>query len=163
MGILNTRKKLKLHSWYDDEEVNVYLAGILARSLVQEAPTFKYPGELHQEMSSTDKVQNYYRLKKNADSILIMLGIFRSLPPKGSAHRKTHFIDQGTAEYAEAASYKHQIDRNATTMVGVLCKLSDGFEDYLTIFDHMRKEYLSMTHKISEGTLYHLTKGPQTL
>ena len=163
MGILKTRKRLNLPSWHDEEEVNVYLAGILARAVSQSPLSFQYTTELHENLSSTDKAQNYWRLKRNADAILILLGIFRALPPQGSAHRRSHFIDQGAAEYAEAASYRHQIDRDVTSMVDILCKMSDGFEDYLNVFDVMRKEYLGMRSRISPGSFYHLTKGPEVL
>ena len=160
MVILEARKTMPLPTWPDEEEVNVYLAGVLNRLInpLGQPLEFKYNHELATELEGKDKAAHYRRFKRNADAALVLLGVFRSLPPTGAPFTRSYFIGQGCSDYAQAASFRHQIDRHASTLVQVLCRMSDGFEEYLDLFEHIRRDYFNLRVRLSEGTLYHLRR-----
>ncbi len=152
-----------------DEDVNVYLAGLLA-SLIDpnyHAMTGKYimryDVPLFEMVESTDNSRTKYQIyKTNADFLLVSIGIFNNpnrMRPRAAAWmnmpRKT-YIGRGMAYYDLARSYCFETYRRNTALAAVLGKLSTGFEKYIRIISLMRSEYLNMYRKITSGELYHL-------
>lgn len=154
---------------YFDEDVNVYLAGLLA-SLID--PNYhaitgkyimRYDIPLFEMVKSTDNSRTKYQIyKTNADFLLVSIGIFNN-PNRMRSHaatwmnmpRKT-YIGRGMAYYNLARSYCLETFRRNTALGAVLGKLSTGFEKYIRIISLMRSEYLNMYRKITSGELYHL-------
>lgn len=154
---------------YFDEDVNVYLAGLLA-SLVD--PAFHaaagryvrtYDVQLFEFVasmkSSFTKFQAY---KANADFLLVSLGIFDNparMRPRSVSYMnipQSNYIGRGMTYYHLAQSYCRETYRRNTALESVLGKLASGFEKYLDVLSLMRSEYLNMYRKITSGELFHL-------
>lgn len=154
---------------YFDEDVNVYLAGLLA-SLVDPARHAAagmyirtYDIQLFELVKSMqNSFTKFQAYKANADFLLVSIGIFdnpvRMRPrsvPRMSIPRE-NYIGRGMAYYHLAQSYCRETYRRNTALETVLGKLSSGFEKYLRILSLMRSEYLNMYRKITSGELFHL-------
>jgi len=154
---------------YFDEDVNVYLAGLLA-SLIDPACRAAaeryirtYDIQLHELVESMEhgyaKFQAY---KANADFLLVSIGIFDNplrMRPRSTPYMsipREAYIGRGMVYYHLAQSYCREVYRRDTALVTVLGKLASGFEKYLAALALMRSEYLNMYRKITSGELYHL-------
>lgn len=154
---------------YFDEDVNVYLAGLLA-SLVDPARHAAagryirtYDIQLFELVESMENSSmKYQAYKANADFLLVSIGIFDNpaqMRPRSVPHLSIpleSYIGRGMAYYNLAQSYCREMYRRSTALETVLGKLSTGFEKYLRILSLMRSEYLNMYRKITSGELYHL-------
>lgn len=151
----------------NDADVHVYLAGLLAQILPSERHEelsvgylYDYDFELADALEGADGARTFRTLKTNADNILVALGIFRALPTPRVRHKgfvtRDDYVGRGRTYYTQAASCRKRIDRQTTARVEVLEKLSDRFEAYLQLLDHLRADYLDLHTKLSSGTLFHL-------
>jgi hypothetical protein len=154
---------------YYDEDVNVYIAGLLA-SLVDPAHhasmsnyIVRYDISLFELIESTENNFTKYRIyKTNADFLLVSLGIFNN-PKQMKPHAdpfmrmtRNAYIGRGMAYYRLAQSYCRETSRRHGAVDSVLGKLSTGFEKYARVLSLMRSEYLNLFRRITNGELYHL-------
>jgi hypothetical protein len=152
-----------------DEDVNVYLAGLLA-SLVSSSRgrndargTLSGDASLFEAAEAAGGTREKYELyRRSADSLLVALGIFKNarsrrpdsvpyLALPDAAH-----IGRGKAYYAIARGFAAQIHRRNTAIGDVLGKLSDNFERYLGVLSLMGGEHLNIFRQLSQGELFHL-------
>jgi hypothetical protein len=154
---------------YFDEDVNVYVAGLLA-SLIDPAChagmskyIMRYDIPLFELVRSARSSYTKYQIyKTNADFLLVSLGIFnnpKQMRPHAAPIMEMSdgvYIGRGMAYYRLAQSYCRETFRRDTAVESVLGKLSVGFEKYARILSLMRSEYLNLFRRISSGELYHL-------
>lgn len=154
---------------YFDEDVNVYLAGLLASMIdpAYHAAAARYIRtydiQLYELVEAMEHdYTKYQAYKTNADFLLVSIGIFdnplrmrqRSIPHMSNP--RATYIGRGMAYYNLAESYCRETYRRNTAVGTVLGKLSSGFEKYLGILSLMRSEYLNLYRRITNGELYHL-------
>jgi len=153
---------------YPDEDVNVYLAGLLTSLINPQRRSG--PGligasdaSLFEAASAAACPRDAYLLyRSNADHILVSLGIFknpRMKRPDSVSHlamSASGYIGKGKSYYAIARSYAAHIHRRNTAIGEVLGKLSYGFERYLKVLSLMGGEHLNILRQISEGEIFHL-------
>jgi hypothetical protein len=157
-----------------DEDVNVYLAGLLA-SLVhprggRDGARGMSPGDasLFEAAGAAALTREKYDLYRRAgDSLLVSLGIFknaRAKRPDSVPHLSLSdaaHIGRGKAYYAIARAYAAQIHRRNTAIGDVLGKLSDNSERYLGVLSLMGGEHLNIFKQLSQGELFHLESAPR--
>lgn len=172
--LLRAREDLRMHTGMDgdDEDVNVYLSGLLAGIL--RAPDWEernaaivrsYEIDMARDLADADRARSFCVLKVNADNILVSLGIFRALPRRSTRYpnlSRDDYVERGRNYYQRAASYRERIDRQTSGRADVLRKLAHGYDRYLKILDHMRDEYLHLRTTLSPGTIFHLEKDAST-
>ena len=154
---------------YFDEDVNVYLAGLLtsiiypqSRALSSSCVASSDAVLFEQACAARSPRERYLLYRDGADRILLSLGIFRNtrlrrpdskpylaLTPRG-------WIGRGKTYYALARSYAAQTHRANTGIGEVLGKLSHGFERYLSVLSLMGGEHLNFFRQISDGEIFHL-------
>lgn len=156
-----------------DEDVNVYLASLLASFMHPEfhARTRKYlsryDSDLFEKIKDSSDVRLKYTIyKTNADFLLISIGIFKNpdqLRPNGSDFllqtNEEAYMGRAKAYYQFAYTYSQSMFRRATAISEVLEKLSKGFEQYVEILSHMRGEYFNILDRLSSGDIYHLERS----
>jgi hypothetical protein len=155
-----------------DEDVNVYLAGLLASVIDANVAPARRPDIALDDLSlaetadaSASPREKFELYRESADRLLVGLGIFKNargrrpdsvehLRPTGDA-----YIGRGKVYYALAQSYAVQTFRRSTAVSDCLGKLSHNFERYLAVLSTMRGEYLNLCETLSEGALYHLERS----
>jgi hypothetical protein len=155
-----------------DEDVNVYLAGLLTSTIVAEssAPTRLDLAlddlSLAERAAAAEQPREKYTLyRASADRLLVSLGIFknaRGRRPDSRVHLRLPdqtYVGRGKAYYALAQSYAVQTFRRGNAVSDCLGKLSRGFEQYLGVLSTLRGEYLNLREALSEGALYHLERS----
>ena len=158
---------------YFDEDVNVYLAGLLV-SLIAPGPLGRREARLPADdaslaaMAAAATARERYELyRANADHLLVSLGVFgnaRARRPDSAALMHLSdaaYVGRGKAYYALAQSYAAGLARRATAVSDCLGKLSRGFERYLAVLSTLRGEYLNLHERISDGALYHLERSAE--
>ncbi len=157
-----------------DEDVNVYLAGLLvsivnpSREGTEARGAFSEDASLFEAGGATAGTRGKYDLYRRAgDYTLVSLGIFknaRSRRPDSVPHlalSDAAHIGRGKAYYAIARAYAAQIHRRNTAIGDVLGKLSDNFERYLGVLSLMGGEHLNIFRQLSQGELFHLESVPR--
>ncbi len=157
-----------------DEDVNVYLAGLLASLVYPLREADRTRGtpcgdaSLFEAAGAAAGTRERFDLYRRAgDSLLVSLGIFknaRSRRPDSVPHlalSDAAHIGRGKAYYAIARAYAAQIHRRNTAIGEVLGKLSDNFERYLGVLSLMGGEHLNIFKQLSQGELYHLESAPR--
>jgi len=156
-----------------DEDVNVYLANLLASFM---NPEFhertrkylsRYDSSLFDKVRRSSDVRLKYTIyKTNADFLLIAIGIFRNAdgrrPGSHDALLKDNeevYVGRAKTYYQFAYSYSQNVFRKATAVSDVLEKLSRGFERYVQILSHMRGEYFNILDRLGTGEVYHLERS----
>ena len=158
---------------YFDEDVNVYLAGLLV-SLIAPGREGRREGRLAADDASLAAMaaaaaprERFDLYRANADHLLVSLGIFanaRGRRPDSARHMHLAdgaYVGRGKAYYALAQSYAAGLARRTTAVSDCLGKLSRGFERYLAVLSTLRGEYLNLHERISEGVLYHLERSAE--
>jgi hypothetical protein len=157
-----------------DEDVNVYLVGLLGRFLSphyhEDACRYLQSCDLDlcEAAESCGDDRHAYRLYKiNADHLMLAIGLFHHVegaahPGQPHLHREPdEFIARGGIYYSIASSRLHHLRRRGTGPVSTLRKLGDGFGQYVEILRHLRTAYFHLTARVGEGTLYHLSREDQ--
>lgn len=152
-----------------DEDVNVYLANLLASLAVPSRGADDGRGALSGDASLFEAAEaaagtreKYELYRRSADALLVGLGVFknaRSRRPDSAPHfalSDAAHIGRGKAYYAIARAYSAQIHRRNTAIGDVLGKLSDNFERYLGVLSLMGGEHLNIFKQLSPGELFHL-------
>jgi len=157
---------------YFDEDVNVYLAGLLTSRVFGEpdgAPDsviFPYDIPLFETASvENDPRRRFTLYRANADDLLLRLGVFDNpggRRPGATAHmamtRET-WIGRGKAYYRLAWACAAETFRRPTAIGDVMEKLSNGFERYVGVLSAMRSSSLNMIPHISDGEMFHLERS----
>jgi len=155
-----------------DEDVNVYLAGLLTALVDGErAARARSPLALD-DLSVADAAaaagrprERYELYRASADRILVSLGIFKNARGRRPDSRsRLHlsdaaYVGRGEAYYALAQSYAVQTFRRSNAVSACLGKLSRDLERYLAVLSTLRGEYLNICETLSEGALYHLERS----
>jgi hypothetical protein len=155
-----------------DEDVNVYLAGLLTSHVFGNAaattagmimpydiPLFELAGE----ETSPRRRFNIYRA--NADHLLVRLGVFDNPSgrrPGSATHMaltRDAWIGRGKAYYRLAWACAAETFRRPTAIGDVMGKLSSGFERYVGVLSAMRPSCLNMIPRISNGEMFHLERN----
>lgn len=152
-----------------DEDVNVYLAALLADRIQPGAADHAGPAvadaDLYEAAAAAPGDRARYMLyRRGADALLLALGIFRNArgrPPaggRGIAEHERLYVGRGKTYYAVASSLAASLARRRSAASTVLEKLSRGFEGYLATLSHLAGEHFNIVRGISDGTLYHLER-----
>jgi hypothetical protein len=155
-----TEAGIPSNSDFYDEDVNVYLAGLLAAYVDPQfmAISGRYISpfdiDVAQMARHSDQRSRYTIYKVNADHLLVMTGIFESQPitiDEGEPTPESRTaIGRGRTYYQMAASYSRALARRATAASEVLGKLGHGFPGYVTILHHLRSEYFNLIERFAE-------------
>ena len=154
-----------------DEDVNVYLAGLLSRffsaSYHAQARRYLQPYDLdlrQQAEESGDPRYAYHLYKINADHLLLEIGIFHRVegalgPDHPLLHRDpSEFEGRGSLYYLLASSRLRHLRRRGGATEGALRKLGERFGRYVEVLRHVRSNYFHLMERIGEGSLYHLSR-----
>ena len=155
-----------------DEDVNVYLVGLLGRFLSsayhEETARYQYASDLDlaEAVAENPDDRHRYRLyRTNADHLLLAIGLFqqveRQRPHMSTfAREPEQFIGRGGTYYGMASSSLRRLRRRSTGTEVALNKLATGFADYAKILSRVRASYFHLTTRLGEGRLYHLLHDP---
>jgi hypothetical protein len=145
-----------------DEDVNVYLAGLLAAPLDPAyvrwtAPLIsRFDTDVATMVRGRDEREKYRIYKVNADHLMLTLGIFEpgretagpaAVGPDPRSYRV--YAGRGGIYYEIAASYGRGLARRLTASTEVLEKLSRGFEEYVTILQYLRSHYFNLIDRLN--------------
>ncbi len=164
-SVLKSRTETGMESnrRYYDEDVNIYLAGLLAAYLDPaytqwSAPLIsRFDTDVAAMVRGSDERNKYQIYKVNADHLMVTLGIFEpggdastllALPETASREYRV-YIGRGGTYYELAASYGRALARRLTASTEVLAKLGHGFEEYVAILNHLRSHYFNLIDRLS--------------
>lgn len=153
-----------------DEDVNVYLVGLMARFLEsayhEQASRYVHASDLDLADAvrrGADERLSFRLYKTNADHLLLAIGLFQHVA--GAEHSQAffrrqpeEFIGRGSSYYNMASSSLRRLRRRATAQEAALSKLAAGFEGYVSVLKHLRTSYFHLMGRLGEGTLFHLTR-----
>ncbi len=154
-----------------DEDVNVYLAGLLSRffsaSYHAEARRYLQPYDLdlRRRAEESGDARTAYRLYKvNADHLLLAIGIFHHVegaygPERPLLHRDpSAFEGRGSLYYLLASSRLRHLRRSEAGTGEALRKLGESFPRYVQVLRHVRSDYFHLMERLGEGSLFHLER-----
>jgi hypothetical protein len=152
-----------------DQEINVYLAGLLtsliaSTAFIQQKPyisVFDY--DIRNYLETHPGLRNEFVVyRDNADYGLLAAGLFAGENHRGSYH---HIVLSDQADlgkialyYSMAASALAHLQGTRQTLVCVLDSMSKYLDEIHQIVRHAALTYFDMVEKISDGSLYHLEK-----
>ncbi len=134
-----------------DEDVNVYLAGLLASYVdtrfMERCGRYISPFDIDvvDMARGADERARYTIYKVNADHQMVMAGIFEARQPSAATGPPTG--SRGPTYYQLAASYARTLARRETPEIHVFHKLSQAFRDYVTVLNHLRSEYFGLIER----------------
>ncbi|MFH1259414.1 MAG: hypothetical protein ABII74_06360 [Elusimicrobiota bacterium] len=162
-AIIKLQKKMECFrgNIFLEEEVNVYLAGVLLSLLVGRLFSDKLISlndtDIFQLLSKTKDVSEKYSIYKvNADHLLVCLGIFNNIGTsfKDShcfyGRRKETYVGRLQDYYLLASSYHQKIYRQQTILSQVLEQLSHNLSNYLQLLSFLRQDYFCLTKTVSK-------------
>ncbi len=174
--LLGARDEAGLPSNQDgfDEDVNIYVVGLLGRFLSAEyhdaARRYTYPTDLdlaREVRAKADDRFGYLAYRTNADQLLLGIGLFCQVEGHGVSanpvfgRRPDELTGRGATYYSLASSSLRRLQRRCTGPELAMNKLADRFTDYTSILKRLRTSYFQLTTRLSEGELFHLTQpGP---
>jgi hypothetical protein len=151
------------NSTRDDEEVNVYLVGLLSHlvsSPVVGALTRDRDVDVFEQVrGSTDvrfKAQVY---RTNADHLLVSSSLFAASPYVDRGGRRDFGdetldrISRGKTYYRFAAEFQTRAPAHSAAFAHVLGTLSEDFERYVNVLFHMRGEYFNLYERLRDSHL----------
>jgi hypothetical protein len=154
-----------------DEDVNVYVVGLLGRFLSaeyhDEARRYCYPTDLDlaREIEAQDDERFCYRAyRTNADQLFLGVGLFSHVEGHGVStdpifgRSPEELCGRGSTYYSLASSSLRRLRRRSTGPEQAMNKLSARFDDYTTILKRVRTSYFHLTCRIGEGALFHLAR-----
>ena len=153
-----------------DEDVNVYLAGLLSARIYARRPAVdasslaRFDAALHEAAARADRRAQFELYRSCADEILVSFGLFRNARaarptacPLG-AFPGRFWIGRGETYYAIARSRGASLRGGAAAIVEVMGKLSRRFERYAAVLSHLGGEHLGIVRGLSDGEIYHLAR-----
>jgi len=152
-----------------DEEINVYLAGLLSSFISSSAFTGQksyvsiFDHDIRMWLDVHPGIRNEYVVyRENADFSLIALGIFHKHYHKGSYHKTVmqEYNNQGRIAlyYSFAASALSHLQGSSALLVNVLDALSEHMNDVLRIMRLTAWKYFDIMDIISDGSMYHMER-----
>jgi hypothetical protein len=167
--VLKARADLHMESGKHeyDQEINVYLAGLL--NSLMDSETFLKPYispfdlQVRQYLDNHPGLRNEYTVyRDNADFGLIILGFFLGYEHKGSYQNIVlSEVDEKSRislYYEQAASALSHLQGRNLSLVTVFEELAEYLPDIIRILRHAASSYFNLVLQISEGTFYHLEK-----
>jgi hypothetical protein len=158
-----------------DEDVNVYVVGLLGRFLSaeyhDEARRYCYPTDLDlaREIEAQDDERFCYRAyRTNADQLFLGVGLFCHVEGHGVStdpifgRSLEELSGRGSTYYNMASSSLRRLSRRSTGPELAMTKLAARFDEYTAILKRVRTSYFHLTCSISEGALFHLTRPEET-
>jgi len=153
-----------------DEDVNVYLVGLLANFLGSqyhaEATRYVQPRDidLARELRRRDDDRHSFRVYKvNADHLLLAIGLLHRVEGGqgiGVFRREPgDFSGRASTYYDLASSSLRRLRRRSTGTELAMTKLSRDFDRYAGVLRCVRSSYFHLTSRIGEGTLFHLEQA----
>lgn len=154
----------------DDEDVNVYLAGLLHsfidRSFFDCNGSYlsRYDADVLSHAESADDLRMKYRVYKgNADFALMSLGVFGGIPQRLTPRKLSEANDETIAErgriyYRVACDTRVRLRRRKSGVAEVLEKLAERFGTYARILTHLRCSHLRLINRMTRGEVYHLQR-----
>ena len=156
-----------------DEDVNVYLVGLLTAILGaefhQRTQRYHYPSDLDlsRDVAKAHDDRFSYRVyRTNADHLLLSIGLFHHVEGTGSASRPAFqrsprdFVGRGETYYQLASSSLRRLRKAPTGVEDILLKLAHRFEDYARVLTQLRGSYFHLTTRLGDGQLFHLLHDP---
>ena len=154
-----------------DEDVNVYLADLLA-SLIRSPGFDAAPGGrgvdvFEQVRDVTDPRQKSRVYRKNADRLLVATSLFVDSPyveREGRRDFETNARDRigrGKAYYRWAALFHERAPAGSRVYAHILQLLSEDFERWVDVLFHMRGEYFHLYEHLRERYLVSLGTTPE--
>lgn len=160
------------NEWGFDEDVNVYLVGLLGRffssAYHEEARRYQFATDLDvaEELARTPDDRHRYRVyRTNADHLLLAIGLLRNVSRRrphlvGFERSPEDFIGRGETYYELASSSLRRLQRRSTGTELALSKLASHFTEYAAILGRVRTSYFHLTSRLGEGQLFHLLNDP---
>jgi len=152
-----------------DQEINVYLAGLLtsliaSTAFIQQKPyisVFDY--DIRSYLETHPGLRNEFVVyRDNADYGLMSAGLFAGDNHRGSYH---HIVISDQADlgkialyYSMAASALAHLQGTRHSLVCVLDTMSKYLDEIHQILRYVALTYFEMVDKISDGSVYHLEK-----
>ncbi len=154
-GFVPQIKGLRMNDMAFDEDVNVYISGLLSgatKSAVfhQRLARYVRGTELgvHKLVDDVrDRAFKFMVYRTNADHILLRLGVFD--------HFRENFtgtfadITRGKRYYAFAAGYLGEINGRRSALQDVIEKMSVRFDDYYEILSTMTRKYIEFMQQLT--------------
>ena len=173
-SLLGAREEAGIPSneWGFDEDVNVYLVGLLGRffssAYHEEAARYQFATDLDlaEALAQTTDDRHRYRVyRTNADHLLLAIGLLRNVVrsrPHLAAFERApeEFIGRGETYYGLASSSLRRLQRRSTGTEVALSKLAARFTEYASILTRLRTSYFHLSARLSEGQLFHLMNDP---
>lgn len=152
-----------------DEDVNVYVVGLLGRFLSAEyhdlARRFHYPTDLdlaREVRAQRDERFCYLAYRTNADQLLLGIGLFFHVEGHGVGADPVFgrpvgdLAGRGATYYNIASASLRRLRRRETAAELAMTKLAARFDDYTSILKCLRTSYFRLTSRLSDGVLFHL-------
>ncbi len=169
-NILKARADLHLESGgHDfDQELNVYLAGLL-NSLVSQGAFLgnkpyisPYDIDIRRWLAAHPGVRNTYMVyRENADFGLALLGLFSGYAHKGSYYHIVMFDNNEKSRialYYEIAASALVHLKGRGSLIDVFEALSDHIDEIIRIIRYAARQYFDIMERISEGSFFHLER-----
>lgn len=152
-----------------DEEINVYLAGLLtsliaSTGFIQQKPYISvFDNDIRNYLETHPGLRNEFVVyRDNADYGLLAAGLFAGDNHPGSYH---HIVISDQADlgkialyYSMAASALAHLQGTRHSLVFVLDSMSKYLDEIHQILRYAAVTYFDMVDKISDASLYHLEK-----
>lgn len=146
-----------------DEEVNVYLVGLLSRLVsspgVGELARERDVDVFEQVRTSTDPRFKAEVYRANADHLLVSSSLFVDTPYVDREGRRDFHdvardrIGRGKTYYRFAADFQSRAPAHSAVFARVLEILSEDFERYVNVLFHMRGEYFHLFERLQDHQL----------
>lgn len=152
-AILKSRQKIECFkkNSFLEEEINVYLAGLLSSLTKVDQEFAKKTISLNEidivslVSQTQEDAQKYFIYKTNADYLLVCLGLFNNIG--------TNFKDRLQNYYLLASNYHHRVYHYRTVLSQILEKLSCDLDNYLQLLYFLRQDYFRIARTISDKEL----------
>lgn len=169
--LLKARADLNFETGHHDydQEVNVYLAGLMNSLIVcgpiinQKPYISAFDADVRSWLESHPGARNTYIVyRDNADFRLLLLGLFEGCEHKGAYQ---HIVLADDADHGRAAIYYElaasalmHLQGSNNALVNIYHTLSDTITETIQILKRAAVTYFNLLERISEGSLYHLEK-----
>ena len=153
---------LRSDSFGLDEDVNMYLAGMLKRFAEgQNLKVLKESELVALQESKKDIRERYWLYKENAEAILFGITIMGGIEKEMVGDRawmalgEDVYLARCRSYFAQAASYARQTAKKEYAIAKVIEKIVDNFTVYLNLLYHLRDHYFHFDDKFTDGEWFH--------
>jgi hypothetical protein len=172
-ALLRSREKAGLETGIHrpDEDVNMYMAGLLCRyaDAAANGPyamIIPYEFELFEQIQEVSQTRAKFLIyRHNADHLLVTIGVFGNAwwkSPRQSAFHwaptREESIARGKQYYSKAATYASRLEEKRKGIDELFNKMVLGFEEYVQILEILRSEYFNLVKGFSSGEWFHLCR-----